>query len=256
MPGDHRVGQELILITASEAPGILQASDARVGQTLDGMMAASMPGLRRSGAPERADAGNGRVGARYDYEGRAPDGRAAKASTYVNVEDQKAAAISIVADPSTLSQRRAVVEGIFQSFHGGASADDAETNQAPGAAAKDLDPRLIGMFAGESIHSTGGVYVNTQLVYALGADGVILSGARSHMNASQGDGAGGYRWTATGQSDPNSQRGTWSARNGLLTIRWSTGSTATLAYGFEPDGTLALRNAATRELINIYNRVQ
>lgn len=256
VPGDHRAGQELILITGSDAAGIRQPTDARVGQTLDAMMASSMPGLRRRRQPQPVAAGHDRKGARYDYVGQASDGRAAQASTYVLIDAGKAAAISMVADPSTLTQRRTTIERIFHSFSAGDPQGQTDASPLPADLPKNLDQRLIGMFAGESIYSGNDVYLNTQFVYALGADGVIFSGAKSHINASQGNGSGGFRWTATGQTDANSRRGTWTARQNRLTIRWDSGETATVAYGFEPDGTLALRNAANGKLINIYNRVR
>lgn len=52
------------------------------------------------------------------------------------------------------------------------------------------------MFGSEAIHSSHGVYVNSQLVYALG-DGAVFYGAQSHINASQGDGADGFRHPGT-----------------------------------------------------------
>ena len=112
------------------------------------------------------------------------------------------------------------------------------------------------MFSAESIHSSNGVYVNTRLVTAMGSDGVVHYGAQSNINASQKAGDGGFRWSATGSTDGSVQRGRWSTSGQQLTIRWDTGSLSTFRYGFEPDGTLALRNAANGKLINIYQRIQ
>lgn len=258
VPADHRRDRELIIVTGNEAPGLQSAADPLVGQTLDGMVASSMPGLRRRGRPQAVDAGRAREGMRYDYSGYAPDGRAAVATVYVIVEKQRAAAISLVGDSASVSARRSTVERIFRSFDGAdAGAPDSPAVAAERAAGDGpLDPRLIGMFGGESIHSSNGVYVNSQLVYALGADGVMHYGARSHLNASQGDGAGGFRWTATGSTGGNVQRGTWTATGGLLRVQWDSASSSSFAYGFEPDGTLALRHPVTRKLINIYSRLQ
>lgn len=257
IPGDYRPDRELITITGTGAPGVRSPRDATVGQTLDTLMASSMPGLRRRGSPKTVDAGQDREGARYDYRGNAPDGRSAEASVYVAIEAGNLASIGMVADPSTLAMRRDTLEGIFRSFSSGIDG----AGSVPGKVTTPqntgpLDSRLIGMFGGESLYSGNGVHVNSQLVYALGADGVLHHGARSHINASQGDGAGGFRWTATGSSGGNVQRGTWSASGGIVTVQWDSGGSSSFAYGFEPDGTLALRHPTTHKLINIYSRIQ
>ena len=114
----------------------------------------------------------------------------------------------------------------------------------------------MGAFRGEAIASGAGAYVNTQLLYALNADGTLLFGARSHMNASQRDASGNLRWTADGVTDGSVRTGRWTAERGVLTIRWDRGGSSRFAYGFEPDGTLALRHPVTRELIDIYSRVR
>ena len=250
-PGSQNT-DELIMVTANAAPGIREGTDPRVGQALDAMIGASMPAMRRRGGAQAVPSNIG-SGGRFDYAGRAPDGRQAEGSVYVAVDGDKAAAISIVTDRRRLGKRRPVIEQIFQSFDSG-SGDRAGTKRTA-AEPGDLDPRLIGMFAGEAVHSSSGVYVNTRLVYALGGDGVLHYGAQSAINASQGDGAGGFRWTASGISGENVQRGTWTASNGHLTVEWDSGEVGTVAYGFEPDGTLALRDPFTRKLINIYSRV-
>ena len=114
------------------------------------------------------------------------------------------------------------------------------------------------MFAGESIAGGGnyGVYVNTQLVYVLNANGTLYYGAQSHFNASERDYNGNMIWTATGNSDGSVDRGRWSAANGFLTFDWDSGRRSYFAYGFEPDGSLVIRDPQTRKLINFYSRVR
>ncbi|HMQ21134.1 MAG TPA: hypothetical protein PKE00_01510, partial [Planctomycetota bacterium] len=75
-------------------------------------------------------------------------------------------------------------------------------------------------------------------------------------SASKRDYNGELEWTATGTSDGSVETGTWRASNGLAVIRWSNGNTTRFAYGFEPDGTLAVRNPSTRKLMNIYTRIR
>ena len=104
--------------------------------------------------------------------------------------------------------------------------------------------------------SAAGAIVNTRLVYALGGDGVVLLGARSNISASERDAAGSLEWTAAGATDGDLQRGRWSSRGGVLRIEWSGGGMSAFGYGFEPDGTLALRELLTGELVDIYTRVQ
>lgn len=132
------------------------------------------------------------------------------------------------------------------------------TPAAGGSTPTGDDPRLVGMFAGEALAGGGGsgVYVNTQLVYVLNADGSLYYGAQSHFNASERDYNGNLRWTATGNTDGSVESGRWSAKAGFLTIRWNSGQQSLFAYGFEPDGSLVLRDPTTRKLINFYRRVR
>ncbi|MEM8710809.1 MAG: hypothetical protein AAGG01_07645 [Planctomycetota bacterium] len=270
IPSDHRPDSELISITAAPAPGVTSATSSSIAQALDGLMQANMPGMRRSSPPRPFEASpsggetrdQNRSQARYDWKGVAPDGRRAEAAAWVVVEAGQSAGVSIVADPATLRSREkllARVAGSMRSSSAGSARKPGEPaiDQAESpASSSSLDPRLIGMFTGESIHSSSGVYVNTQLVTALGADGVVHYGARSHINASQKASDGSFRWTASGSSDGSVQKGRWQSSGNLLTIRWQTGSVSTFRYGFEPDGTLALRNPANGKLINIYTRVR
>ena len=252
-PSGSRAEDELIVVTANAAPGITKGTDRRVGEALDQTIAATMPAMRRRGRPQEISSSIG-SGGRFDYAGRAPDGRRAEGSVYVAVDEGKAAAISIVAEPRRLEKRRPVIEQIFRSFVSGSSARGGDRNDkaAPGG----LDPRLVGMFAGEAIHSGKGNHVNTRLVYALGADGVLHYGAQSGINLSKGDGAGGFKWTASGITGGNVERGTWSTASGLITVRWDSGAVGTVAYSFEPNGALVLRDPYTKKLINFYERVK
>lgn len=252
IPNEQGGPSERISILARPAPGVREALDRRVAQTLDEMVRGAMPGLRRAKSPVAVPAGFGRDGARYDYAGKGPDGRAAEGSIYVAVENQQAAAITIAGDAKALHARRSTVEKIFRSFDSGQG--------PPGSAGKEeaeLDGRLIGKFMGEAILAGESVYINSQLAYAFGGDGVVLFGSSSHLNASQGDGKGGFEWTATGSTGDTQgdlERGHWSTLNGVLTIRWDSGKISTVAYSFEPHGSLATRHPVTKKLLMFYSR--
>ncbi len=133
---------------------------------------------------------------------------------------------------------------------------DVPRRNGAAATASTDDRRLIGMFGGEAIAGGEyGAYVNTQLVYVINGDGTLFYGAQSHFSASDRDYNGDLRWTATGQTGQSVDRGRWSARDGILTVQWENGNRMVVAYGFEPDGSLVLRNAQTRKLINFYRRI-
>jgi hypothetical protein len=179
---------------------------------------------------------------------------------YVVVAGELALGISLLGEDSRFRKRVEMVERIFGSFDLQVGSGAGEPTAAGGGARKPSevtdDRRLIGRFAGEAITRQPGVYVNTQLVTVLNPDGTAYYGAKSAFSMSKRDYNGDLIWSADRESSANVQKGTWTARGGYLTIRWTTGSLSRFAYGFEPDGTLALRNAQTRKLINIYKRVR
>ena len=118
------------------------------------------------------------------------------------------------------------------------------------------DPRLVGVFKGESVYYNHGVGTNTQLYWVFDGAGGVYYGAQTHWMASARDYNLDLVWTAGGVTDPNADRGTWQADGTFLTIQWEDGNTGRFAYGFEPNGALVFRNPQTRKLINFYDRVR
>lgn len=234
---------ELILAAAAPARGLDDPLSPRAARELDRLVRGAMPGLRRrgQGRPVRIDVG---PAAAYDYTGRGPDGRTVEARVFVAIASGHAASFAVVsADAEGFEDRSATLETIFRSLRKEASAADAG----------DVDPRLAGRrFRGEAIASGNGVYVNTQLVWAFNPDGSVLHGASSAMSASERDHTGALEWTASGTTAGSVQRGRYGTRGGILELRWGDGQTARAAYGFEPDGSLVLRDPVTGKLRNVY----
>lgn len=258
VPDDHDADRELIAALGVEAGDVTDAASPRLAAQLDAMVAAPWPGMRRVGPPTpiRHDAGSA---AKHTYRGVLPDGRPAASDVYVLVADGKALSISILADAARLAERTPVVERLFATVTADAppiAEVDGDTDADAKRAAVG-DRRLIGMFRGEAINSNvEGVYINTQIVYAFGADGRVFNGAQSHMAAAKRDYNQDLVWTAHGKSAGDVRSGAWQANGQILSIRWDDGKRATFAYGFEPDGSLVLRHPQTRKLINFYPRVR
>jgi hypothetical protein len=119
------------------------------------------------------------------------------------------------------------------------------------------DAKLVGVFAGESIAGGGTAsYLNTQLNWTFKANGTVLYGAQSHYTTSEQDYEGDQKWSASGQTAENVDRGHWHTSGNLLTIQWDNGKVSRFAYSFEPDGSLVYRHPNTRKLINFYPRIQ
>lgn len=252
LPDDHREDRELITVSAVDARGATDPRAPEVGAALDAVVGASFPTLERKSGPDEFD-GVAFDAASYEYRGRLSADRIGRCRVYVTIAGGRAAVLSLVADRTSFRRRRADVEAIFATFR----ARRAEAPSAAGAElAPDLDPRLVGMFQGEAVASAAGTVVTTQLVYAMGADGVVLRGARSNVSASERDGAGNLEWSASGATGGDLERGRWSSRGGVLRVEWSGGGMSAFRYGFEPDGTLALRELLTGKLVDIYTRVQ
>ena len=253
-PSDSSPG-ELIIATGVAANGTTDPASADVASYLDASVMQMFPGIRRTGSPEpvAVDAGEGAL---YRYTGTLFDGTDVESHVYVVIKDDIAFTLSAIGPMGAIEDRSPMLEQVFASIDSGAPAAPAAASG--GNASTGDDPRLIGMFAGESIAGGGnnGVYVNTQLVYVLNADGTLYYGAKSHFNASERDYNGNLIWTASGNSDGNVDRGRWSAANGFLTIDWDSGQRSYFAYGFEPDGSLVVRDPQTRRLINFYSRVR
>ena len=108
----------------------------------------------------------------------------------------------------------------------------------------------------EAAASAADAIADARPVYALGADGVALLGARSSISATEQDTGEEPGWTASGATSGDLQRGRWSSRGGVLRIEWSGGGMSAYRYGFEPDGTLALRELPTGDLVGTYTRIQ
>ncbi|MEO1279783.1 MAG: hypothetical protein AAFV77_12570, partial [Planctomycetota bacterium] len=251
IPDGHAPGSELIMASGMEAGGVTDATDPRVAEQLDATVRAMAPLMTRAGQPETLRVFDG-SGAVYRYTGTMPDGRSAQCVSLVRIGDGLAMGFSILASPDLVSRRIPTLERMLATLY------VPKPTVEPGAGAQTDDRRLIGMFGGEAIAGGGdaGVYVNTQLVYALGSDGVVLYGARSAMSASQRDYTGALEWTATGETAGSVQRGRWSAASGMLSVVWDAGGRSVFAYGFEPDGSLVLRDPRTRELINFFQRIR
>lgn len=251
-PPDLDPNGEMIAGFGSSAQGVTDPLDPQVAQTLDMMVQQTMPMLQRSGRPRAVEMREGK-GAAFDYGGRSFDGTEVRCRVFVAIAQDTAVGFSVLGSSANFERRAPIVEKIFTTLHDGRKTVAQGADQGEAAApAGDIDPRLVGVFRGEAISSSSGVYVNTQLVYAFNGDGTVLYGAQSHMSASQRDYNGNLKWTADGTSDGSVDKGRWSARDGFLTVRWDGGNVGRYAYGFEPDGTLALRNPVTRKLINIY----
>ncbi|MEM8816659.1 MAG: hypothetical protein AAGE85_12610 [Pseudomonadota bacterium] len=246
---------ETIVATGMASNGTTDPLSPAVASYLDTSLQQMLPGLRRTAAPVSIAAANGQ-GALYRYAGTQFDGSEIASSVYVTIENGVALSLSAVAPPDTLRSREATLAKIFASMKFGSVS--TATMPAGGSTPTGNDPRLVGMFAGEALAGGGdyGAYVNTQLVSVLNADGTLYYGAQSHFSASQRDFNGNLKWTASGNTDGSVQSGRWSARGGFLTIRWDAGGQSVFAYGFEPDGSLVLRNPTTRKLINFYRRVR
>ena len=129
------------------------------------------------------------------------------------------------------------------------------TRRKAPATAQAGDPRLVGVFKGESVYR-GATYSNTQLYWLFDGAGGVYYGAQTHWGASARDYNQDLVWTAGGTTAGSGDRGRWRTDGGFLTIEWENGNVARYAYGFEPNGALVFRNAQTRKLINFYDRVR
>ena len=248
---------EFIVATGMAANGTTDPASAEVANYLDGSVLQTFPGLRRTGEPKPVSAAEGE-GALYRYEGTLFDGTDLVSHVYVTIQGDLAFSLSAIGPPGVLERRVPTLEKIFASIGRAAAFSAAPAAAAGGSTPTGDDPRLVGMFAGEALAggSDYGIYVNTQLVYVLNRDGTLYYGAQSHFSASERDYNGDLIWTATGNTDGSVQSGRWSAANGFLTIRWDSGQRSYFAYGFEPDGSLVIRDPQTRKLINFYSRVR
>ena len=252
LPDDHREERELITLTALDARGATDPRAPEVGAALDAIVGASFPTLERRSGPDDVDwAAFDAVS--YEYRGRLSADRIGRCRVYVTIADGRAAVLSLVADRTSFRRRRADVEAIFRTFQ--ARREEAPTALGAGLAS-DLDPRLVGMFeAAASLAPAAGTVADERPVYALGADGVALLGARPSISASEQDAGEEPGWTASGATSGDLQRGRWSSRGGVLRIEWSGGGMSAFRYGFEPDGTLALRELLTDDLVGTYTRI-
>lgn len=250
---------ELIVATGMAANGLTDPASDGVANYLDLSLMQMIPGIRRTGAPETVSAAQGE-GALYRYSAVGFDGTEVTSHVYVTIENDIAFSLSAVGTPDLMERRAATLEQVFATIGSGsatASGGATQPSSGGGSASSD-DSRLVGMFAGEALAGGGdyGVYVNTRLVYVLNPDGSLHYGAQSHFSASDRDYNGDLIYTASGSSDGSVESGRWSAANGFLTIDWNSGQRSYFAYGFEPDGSLVLRNPQTRKLINFYSRVR
>ncbi|MCA8970740.1 MAG: hypothetical protein KDC95_13180 [Planctomycetes bacterium] len=240
--------RDFILATARPAAGLTDVMSTIAGQRLDQLVRMSLPFLQRTKPPRPLETPHIK-GAVYDYSGMGPDGTKIRARSWITIARGSIGGFSLVTVDARFETYVGTVEKIFETLKSTNRAETASPNST-------IDQRLVGRFRGESIHSGSGTYSNTQLVWAFNSDGTVLYGSKMHMSASKRDYNGDLEWTASGSSDGSLQKGVWSAQNGIAEIRWQGGTTSRFAYGFEPDGTLAVRDARTRKLINIYTRMQ
>jgi hypothetical protein len=257
VPPDLRADREWIVATGEEAGGVTDPRDPRVARVLDAVIRHQMPGLRRGEAP----ALDGRV-ARYDYAGIAPDGRRARCRILASVVGRYVVGFTLIADEERFALRADALAQIAQTTEAG-SATGGSGEARPASALADRarvtdDARLIGVFGGDAYAGGAdmGVHINTRLVWALNADGTFVYGAQSAMSASARDAAGNLRWTATGGTGGSVRSGRWQARSGIVAFTWSDGQMSRFRYGFEPDGTLAVRHPVSGKLLDIYSRIR
>ncbi|MEM9020819.1 MAG: hypothetical protein AAGC44_09665 [Planctomycetota bacterium] len=253
-PDDALAGQEMIVVTGTQVQGQTDPTSPQVAARMDQLVASMMPSLRRSQSPEPVQTRHGQA-ALYRYQGNTFDNKTVQGMVYFAVKDDIALGLTLLAEPSRIGDRAEVVQTIFSTL--GMRAQQASTPGAEagrGGASTD-DPRLIGRFRGEVLNNNTEIYINTQLVYIFNPDGTFYSGAQSHFNGSERDYNQNIIWSVNESTDGSVQRGRWSARNGIVTIVWDGGGRSVFAYNFEPDGTLAARDAVTRKLINIYHRM-
>lgn len=248
MPADYDQSREMLFGLGAPAAGEKDAASAQVQQNLDALVREQAPMLRRSGGPTLIKTSGG-TGASYTYTGALPDGRQAVCLMLVRILNDESAVLGIIADEARTKQRSPMLHEIF-----GTIAARKPSDQPGGLTG---DRQLLGMFQGEVLNSnTPDIYMNTQLVYAFGADGRVYFGAQSMFTAQRRDYNDDLIWTASGGTDESVRGGKWTTDNGLLSIRWDDGDYSVFAYSFEPDGALVLRNPYTQELINFYPRVR
>ena len=242
---------EWIAGTAVPANGVTDPLSLKARRILSQQVKAELPFLRRKGRGRAVETGLGQ-GAAYDFRGTAPTGQEVHMRVFAVIVEDTVGGITLMAEPKIFEQRVATVEKIFASLHRQEAKQAPEQVQAQG----DVDAHILGRFRGESLASGDGVYVNTQLIYAFNANGTVLYGAQSAMSASKRDHTGQLEWTATGGTGSSMEKGTFTTKGGILTIRWEAGTRSTFAYSFEPDGSLVLRHPHTKKLINFYPRVR
>ncbi|MEO1535754.1 MAG: DUF6263 family protein [Planctomycetota bacterium] len=253
IPTEFDQARELLFGFGAPAQGETDAASPAARQNLDMILRAQAPTLMSRGAPERLEVDEGSA-AIYRYAGPMPDGSPGACTVFVRILGETAVAMGIAGTEAKVAERLPELRGMFDSLTMQTQTDRAA---APDGEADTDDRRLIGMFRGEAIsNNVEGIYINTQLVYAIGADGRVHYGAKSAMAASKRDYNQDLVWTASGESAGDVRSGDWSAKNGMLTVKWDNGGQSVFAYGFEPDGSLVLRNPQTRELVNFFPRVR
>lgn len=137
---------------------------------------------------------------------------------------------------------------------------------APGAKtnAANLDPKLVGVFRGEAVSSSGtggsrgsrsSARVSTQLWWVFRADGIIFLGSESYFVGRRGSHGESIEWSVHADTEGNVDRGRWQTEGETLTINWDDGRTVRVVYNLLDDGTLVFRNPDTKKLITYYTRV-
>lgn len=263
-PADARPNEEVLIGLAASARGHTDPMSPALAAELDTLISTTLPGLRRSRPPTAITTANTAntatstpkrmtIGSRHHYDGIGPDGRAIQCEVFVKLSGGTVAGFSLAGFNDRVNARAPVVERMFRTI--AMPSMGAPAGAPGGTTTRGGDARLVGMFRGETI-STGEVYVNTQLVYAINANGTLLYGAQSAMSTSERGPSGNVEWSADGVTDGSVRRGQWSTSGWRLTVDWRGGGRSVFRYGFEPDGSLVLRNPTNGKLINFFPRVR
>lgn len=201
---------EIYAVTGQPAPGIARPDDPRVQLTLEALLASQIPFLERAGAPE-ADGD----GARFRWRGRhALTGAEIAAVVTVRLLDGNAVGFLAVGECARVEPRHAAVAGVARSLRMGQG---------------QRDPRLVGSWHHWSYRGSSGLTgasygTETRRQVLLAADG---SAAEASSVESSGFVSGSAGWAGQGQEQ---RRGTWTAGDGTLFMRWNDGTSAAFQY--------------------------
>ncbi len=256
VPANTRFGKEMIYATGMPAPGIDSAADPQVVAYLDAAMLQLNPTARRSDPPAEKPTASG-MGSVYHYTAVDPyTGAPLEARVYIIVKNGISVSFSLVGDATSIHQRSDTLDRIFASYAMDAPevADSANQPSSDGTdAAANIDAQLLGYWYGEAVsRPMEGTMVNSRFTYYLAEDGTLFMGSNSAVGVALQDSSGVYNQGSASGLQDNVQRGHWSARNGVLSIRWQDSSSSTTRYRVN-GRTLEIRDFQGK-LINFYER--